>query len=178
MIFAASLLPLLGCGLVACNDELTTIGSSLSKGEVVITMDSIETVLSTSTRLQENIDSRSYTKLLGRISVPEYGSLGCSFVTQMGHFIFSWEGRFNNVLHCFDIGFDSFFGIPVGRRGNHATYMKDYFGIIYPFFHSLLIEKVAPYHADSFLNERSKFFSIFLGVASKDGDLVFSGNIS
>ncbi len=83
MIFAASLLPLLGCGLVACNDELTTIGSSLSKGEVVITMDSIETVLSTSTRLQENIDSRSYTKLLGRISVPEYGSLGCSFVTQM-----------------------------------------------------------------------------------------------
>lgn len=67
----------------SCNDDLTTIGSSLSNGEVIITMDSLKTAIPAAVRMVPEIDGRGYTKLLGRISVPEYGSLGCSFVAQM-----------------------------------------------------------------------------------------------
>jgi len=69
--------------LMSCEDEVSGIGSSLSKGEVTITVDSLETDIPATSVYYESFDGRSASKLLGRISVPEYGSLSCSFVSQM-----------------------------------------------------------------------------------------------
>lgn len=70
-------------GLSSCQDEVSGIGSSLAQGEVTITSDSIERALTSHCNYSESIDGRNMVKLLGRINVPEYGSLRCSFVTQM-----------------------------------------------------------------------------------------------
>lgn len=69
--------------LISCEDEVSGIGSSLSKGEVTITVDSLVTDIPATSIRYESFDGRNETKLLGRISVPEYGSLSCSFVSQM-----------------------------------------------------------------------------------------------
>lgn len=76
-----ALFALFGAG--GCQDEMSGIGSSLSKGEVAITADSLEVALATAVEYESSIDGRNAVKLLGRINVPEYGSLSCSFVTQM-----------------------------------------------------------------------------------------------
>lgn len=67
----------------SCQDEVTSIGSSLTTGEVSIMADSLVTELESKSVYLENFDGRNITKLLGRINVPEYGSLKCSFVSQM-----------------------------------------------------------------------------------------------
>ncbi len=69
--------------LLSCQDEVSGIGGSLTSGEVTITVDSIETALESESVYYDRFDGRNTTKLLGRISVPEYGSLDCSFVSQM-----------------------------------------------------------------------------------------------
>lgn len=70
-------------GLLSCQDDMTTIGGSLTKGEVTITLDSLTLDARGSSEWVERYDSRTITKLLGRLAVPEYGSLECSFVSQM-----------------------------------------------------------------------------------------------
>lgn len=75
---------LLSAGMfAACDDDVSGIGSSLTEGEVTITVDSLVMALDSKSVYSESIDGRNATKLLGRINVPEYGSLNCSFVTQM-----------------------------------------------------------------------------------------------
>lgn len=69
--------------LMSCEDEVSGIGSSLSKGEVSITVDSLVTDIPATSVYYDGFDGRNETKLLGRINVPEYGSLSCSFVSQM-----------------------------------------------------------------------------------------------
>lgn len=69
--------------LTSCDDNVSPIGSSLANGEVAITVDSIETAIESSIVFEPVFNARSVTKLLGRISVPEYGDLECSFVTQL-----------------------------------------------------------------------------------------------
>ena len=68
---------------VSCQDDLSTIGGSLSSGEVTIAADSIKTSIDSESVYLDSFDGRNITKLLGRINVPEYGSLNCSFVSQM-----------------------------------------------------------------------------------------------
>lgn len=80
-LFGAALLS--AVTLLSCQDEVSGLGGSLTSGEVSITVDSIETVLESSSVYYDRFDGRNTTKLLGRISVPEYGSLDCSFVSQM-----------------------------------------------------------------------------------------------
>ena len=87
---AASLLKGLGAlclaaylPLTSCKDDVSSIGGSLTSGEVTIVMDSIYTDIQAKPVLSESIDGRSITKLVGRINVPEYGRLECAFVTQM-----------------------------------------------------------------------------------------------
>lgn len=75
-LFATSL-------LVGCNDDVSTIGSSLSSGEVSIMVDSLTTSVEAECIYYDKFDARNSVKLLGRINVPEYGRLSCSFVTQM-----------------------------------------------------------------------------------------------
>lgn len=67
----------------SCEDSTSPIGGSLVSGEVTIVVDTLEMKLDASSILEPNFDSRTQTKLLGRINVPEYGSLDCSFVSQL-----------------------------------------------------------------------------------------------
>ena len=69
--------------LTACEDEVSTIGQSIYDGTVTIKVDSIVGKIQAASFNGGDIDSRNATKLLGRINVPEYGSLDCSFVTEM-----------------------------------------------------------------------------------------------
>lgn len=65
----------------SCNED-STIGSSLSRGEVTIEVDSIFSVTGKSS-LSPELDSKTITQLIGRLSVPEYGDLHCTFVSQL-----------------------------------------------------------------------------------------------
>ncbi len=68
---------LLACGLLSsCQDDVSDIGGSLTKGEVTITVDSLETDMHASTVYYDSFDGRNVTKLLGRLRVPEYGIFG------------------------------------------------------------------------------------------------------
>lgn len=86
----------------ACQNETPVIGSSLASGEVHIAIDSLtwdgnrhwiyrgdDSTLVSCPKLNRvtdfdiSIDSRSTTNLIGRLSVPEYGDLNCSFVSRL-----------------------------------------------------------------------------------------------
>ncbi|MCM1491505.1 MAG: DUF4270 domain-containing protein [Muribaculum sp.] len=88
--------------LVSCEDDVPTVGSDLANGEVQIALDSLtwnglqqyiyrgnDSTLVTCpkikyvTEYEKAVDSRSTTNLLGRLSVPEYGDLRCSFVSRL-----------------------------------------------------------------------------------------------
>lgn len=69
--------------LASCQNEVSGIGGSLVDGEVTITADSIETRIEAVSVYYDRFDGRNLSKLLGRINVPEYGRLECSFVTQL-----------------------------------------------------------------------------------------------
>lgn len=79
----ATVLAALAFILASCQDDVSTIGGSLSQGEVAISADTIVANLDSESIYLENFDGRNITKLLGRINVPEYGSLSCAFVAQM-----------------------------------------------------------------------------------------------
>jgi len=82
-IFSAATALLSFAMLCSCEDSTSPIGGSLVSGEVSITVDTLEMKLAAASVLEPDFDSRTQTKLLGRISVPEYGSLDCSFVSQL-----------------------------------------------------------------------------------------------
>lgn len=67
----------------SCEDEVSPIGSSVASGEVTIQVDSLVYALKAQTLETTSIDTRSTTKVVGKISVPPYGSLDCSFVSQL-----------------------------------------------------------------------------------------------
>lgn len=91
-----------GSLLLSCEDQTPTVGSALASGEVQIALDSLiwngteQTIhrgdqekkfvcpkIDYTTVFDDAVDSRSTTNLLGRISVPEYGDLNCSYVSRM-----------------------------------------------------------------------------------------------
>ncbi len=74
---------MLAAGLGACDDDVSQIGSSLSKGEVVITVDSLVYKLYAKPEYRPEYDSRSSSTMLGRLSIPAYGDLRCGFVAQL-----------------------------------------------------------------------------------------------
>ncbi len=88
--------------LLSCENETPTVGGQLAYGEVKIALDSLIwdgseqyifrgdektpyqcPKLSYTTIFDDAVDTRSTTNLIGRISVPEYGDLNCSFVSRM-----------------------------------------------------------------------------------------------
>lgn len=78
----ALLLPL-GASLLSCQDELSEVGSTLSRGEVAISIDTLLYDLQGRSVEMNRFDSRAATNLLGRLSTPEYGDLDCSYVTRL-----------------------------------------------------------------------------------------------
>lgn len=69
--------------MASCEDNTSQIGGSLVTGEVTITADTIVTNLVAQTIVENSFDARTQSKLLGRLNVPEYGSLECAFVSQL-----------------------------------------------------------------------------------------------
>lgn len=67
---------------VACNDDISQIGDEIAKNEVTIVVDSTFTVTGQSVK-NDNYDPRTTTSLIGSISVPQYGDLSCSYMSQM-----------------------------------------------------------------------------------------------
>ncbi len=82
-LLKAVLLALPVIAMASCEDNVSSIGSSLVNGEVTITADTLTTDLKAETIVESTFDARTQTKLLGRLNVPEYGSLNCSFVSQL-----------------------------------------------------------------------------------------------
>lgn len=70
-------------GLTSCDDDVSEIGSSLSKGEITITVDSLVHKLEARPEYLPEFDARTSSNLLGRLSIPAYGDLKCSFVSQL-----------------------------------------------------------------------------------------------
>jgi len=67
----------------SCQDDLNEIGGSVAGGEVNISIDSLGYKLEGKSIATPVIDARSTTNLLGRLSVPEYGDLKCTFVSRL-----------------------------------------------------------------------------------------------
>lgn len=82
-VFAISALVTLGAIFTACEDTQSDIGGSLVGSEVTIVVDSAAQSLVAKSVEELAYDARTTSKLLGRINVPEYGSLDCSFVSQL-----------------------------------------------------------------------------------------------
>lgn len=82
-ILPALFLGFAATAMVSCEEDVSSIGSSLTNGEVTITVDSLPTDIHGASEWVESFDARTITKLLGRLRVPEYGDLSCTFVTQM-----------------------------------------------------------------------------------------------
>lgn len=91
-----------GAVVASCEENVPTVGSDLAAGEIQIALDSLVwdgteqyvyrgeekflvdcPKISYTTLFDDAVDTRSTTNLLGRISVPEYGDLNCSFVSQL-----------------------------------------------------------------------------------------------
>lgn len=69
--------------LAACDKDISEIGSSVSRGEVAIVVDSLIYKLDAYPEYRAEYDSRSTATLIGRISAKEYGDLKCAFVSQL-----------------------------------------------------------------------------------------------
>lgn len=69
--------------LASCEDETTSIGSSISTGEVQITVDSIKYALNAKAVKIDNFNSKTGNLMIGNIQVDSYGELDCSFVTRL-----------------------------------------------------------------------------------------------
>ncbi|MDE6380733.1 MAG: DUF4270 domain-containing protein [Muribaculaceae bacterium] len=102
-LLAAPLITIAAGGvLLSCEDKAPTVGSQLASGEVQIALDSMTwdgsnqyvyrgdqkllvscPKLAYTTVFDDAVDTRSSSNLLGRISVPEYGDLKCSFVSRL-----------------------------------------------------------------------------------------------
>lgn len=69
----------------SCADENSPIGSQLVAGDIVIAIDSLTLDLNDATITEQapKYDARSLTTLMGRIDIPEYGNLTCSYVARM-----------------------------------------------------------------------------------------------
>lgn len=75
-------IPLACLSLFSCEDGSYLPGDSLLRGDVSIEIDSTFVVTGRSIEYT-TINSKSMTQLLGHLSVPEYGDLDCSFVSQL-----------------------------------------------------------------------------------------------
>lgn len=82
LAFFAMVAALVSALFSSCEDDTSVIGPSIGGDEVAIYVDSLFTVTGESVYKPE-FDPRATSSLLGRISVPEYGNLNCTFMSQM-----------------------------------------------------------------------------------------------
>lgn len=82
LLLPSTAIALAGFG-VACDDDTSKIGSSLTTGEVRINIDTIEFNLNATPLEYDNFDSRTGNLLIGNLNVAQYGALKCSFVSRL-----------------------------------------------------------------------------------------------
>ena len=68
--------------LIACNDEITSIGSSLDNTKIEVTVDSTFVNLTGTSVYADSIIGRTTDPLLGNLTVENYGTLNTGFLTQ------------------------------------------------------------------------------------------------
>ncbi|MDE6578666.1 MAG: DUF4270 domain-containing protein [Muribaculaceae bacterium] len=68
---------------IACDEDSSQIGNSLTEGNVSIYVDSLTYDLHAQGVVNDNFDSRSGYLLLGSINVPQYGQLTSSFISRL-----------------------------------------------------------------------------------------------
>lgn len=73
------------CTLLAasCQDDVSPIGGSIVNNEVTINVDSTIFKLPAKSIYSDVINARSDTNQIGKLDIPEYGSLSADYVTQM-----------------------------------------------------------------------------------------------
>lgn len=69
--------------LTSCDDDISAIGGSLVKGDIVITVDSTIYKLDSQTIYDPTFDARTQTLLLGNINTQQYGALRCAFASRL-----------------------------------------------------------------------------------------------
>lgn len=67
---------------IACEDEISTLGSSLNSSDIVITVDSTFVKLTGQSVFNDSILGRTTDPLLGNLSVSNYGTLHTGYLTQ------------------------------------------------------------------------------------------------
>lgn len=67
---------------LGCEDDVSNIGSSITSSEVSIHVDSVVYDIHGRSVKAPSIESKSAFTLMGSVSIPEYGDLQCSYVTQ------------------------------------------------------------------------------------------------
>ncbi|MCH5237411.1 MAG: DUF4270 domain-containing protein [Muribaculaceae bacterium] len=67
----------------ACQEDTSKLGSSLTTGEISITIDTTIYNLHARAISLDTFDSKTGNLLIGRVESPEYGTLDCSFVTRL-----------------------------------------------------------------------------------------------
>ena len=87
-------------GISSCNDETSTIGSSIVDTNIEIVVDSSFQKLITAESIpNDSVVGRTITQLIGRISIPGYGRLETDFLTQfMPSATFDTVGIADSVL--------------------------------------------------------------------------------
>ena len=70
------------CAIAACDDTITTIGSSLDASSITITVDSTFTHAAGESVFTDSIIGRTTDPLLGNLTLQNYGTLGTGFLTQ------------------------------------------------------------------------------------------------
>lgn len=76
--------PLLCCciAMIACEDEVSTLGSSLNASDITITVDSTFTKVTGQSVFTDSIIGRTTDPLLGNLTMKGYGTLQTGFLTQ------------------------------------------------------------------------------------------------
>lgn len=82
LLYSAVAIVMAAMATASCQDELSDIGNSLTPTETTINVDSVSYDLLGATIPAPMFESKSNFTLIGAVSVPEYGDLACSYVTQ------------------------------------------------------------------------------------------------
>lgn len=68
--------------MIACEDEINSLGSSLNASDITITVDSTFTQITGQSIFTDSIIGRTTDPLLGNLTMKDYGSLQTGFLTQ------------------------------------------------------------------------------------------------
>lgn len=69
--------------LAACDENVSQIGSTIAENETTIIVDSLYADLEAGTVFNDDVSTRTTSKLLGRFQSADFGSISCGFASQL-----------------------------------------------------------------------------------------------